>query len=150
VDRAVLQIEGPIDEVTEILQMIQQRRYKTGAFAPVSEIKVKSSDPSELMPLAGEYPAFLAHLAAASNRTRLVWYTLASRAGEPVSIDSMGTTLGTSLRQTPGVLGSIGRSVKARKLKTGWEWDRETRTLKLPKEAGDMVLRALKEVGFNA
>ena len=94
---------------------------------------------------------FAGHLRDASDRTRRFWSILGKRAGSSVPIDDISDQLGLQMKQTPGLLAVIARSLRGRGLERfGWEWDKNNRTLTIKAEVGPLVLQALREIGFEA
>jgi hypothetical protein len=67
-------------------------------------------------------------VAATNDRGRIVYRFLATSGGKPVSIDEISKAVGFTGPQTPGLLGSMGRSLWSRGFRTascdadGWSW----------------------------
>lgn len=112
-------------------------------------------------------------VAATNERGKLVYRMLAAQAGEPISIDEISKAVGFKGLQTPGLLGSMGRSMWSRGFRTAlrdasgswmwpdygaefpgghgstppnnvvWGWDGGNRTLTMPQEIAAEFLVAL-------
>ncbi len=113
VDMITATITVPRGIWPEVLDYAARRTAEYVRGVPATPPSSMASDPNGA-PATGRTYAVRDLVAATNERGTIVYRTLAMNAGKPVLIDELSLAVGFRGLQAPGLLGSMGRSMRSR------------------------------------